>query len=209
MRKQKPTSSLLLISEAYCSKNLDYNQLNTGLSILLRVNGDDDIIFINDEWSGTIPLNNSCTILNDKVLYKNLWEFFVDINVEYIYRKMMSRVRHGHEVRFNFRCDYADSIQLFEMSISSQERGEVLFEVCVIEKDFHPSQDNFKDSATSAEEMLIVCSWCNRINVEKDRWQETEIAVNTLKLFEFPNLPQISHGMCSDCHEKYFKMISR
>lgn len=176
------------------------NQLNTGVSILFRINSDDRIIFINDDWSKANALNNSCGILAGKTLHQNFWDFFDDIGMEYLYRKLLFRVRRGHKIKFNLRCDYADSTKLLELHITLQNRNEVLFEVRVTGKDFHTPQNNSDESSAQTEELLVVCSWCDRINIKNNNWQEIEQAVNTLKLFESQNLPLISHGMCSDCY---------
>lgn len=47
-------------------------------------------------------------------------------------------------------------------------------------------------------ELLSLCSWCSRINVE-GKWQELEVAVRNLKLLEEDVLPNITHGMCDSC----------
>ena len=183
--------------------------MNTSLSILFRININDNIIFINDDWSKAVALNNACGIFGDKTLHQNFWDFFDDISIEYLYRKLLFRVRQGHEVKFNLRCDYADSVQLLELHITLQSRNEVLFEVRVIEKDFYSSQSSFEESAAQTEELLVVCSWCDRVNIKNESWQEIEQAVNTLKLFESRNLPRISHGMCNDCYNLNIQKTQR
>lgn len=63
-----------------------------------------------------------------------------------------------------------------------------------------PSLQTIFENISKSSEMLVICSWCNRINIEKEDWQEMEKAVVSLKLFNNTKHPQFSHGMCSDCY---------
>jgi len=54
----------------------------------------------------------------------------------------------------------------------------------------------FKNNAPRTEKLLIICSWCNKIETGNGQWEEVEEAVKTLGLFELETLPMISHGMC-------------
>jgi hypothetical protein len=43
---------------------------------------------------------------------------------------------------------------------------------------------------------------CKKIAVSDSEWQEIEIAMVTLNLFEKERLPQITHGLCPSCYDK-------
>lgn len=58
----------------------------------------------------------------------------------------------------------------------------------------------YDTNAPRSDDILIVCSWCKKINTNGEVWEEIEEAVVTLGLFEFEWLPQLSHGMCGDCY---------
>ena len=46
--------------------------------------------------------------------------------------------------------------------------------------------------------MLRVCSWCNR-GYLRNRWAELEEIVEAYGLFDVETVPEITHGLCSDC----------
>lgn len=182
--------------------------MNTDLSILCRINGNDEIIFFDERWLRFAVLNYDCNFVEDKILRHSLWDFFHDITSEHLYRRMLNRVRNGYDVQFDFRWDSADHIRVFEMKISLQKMNEILFEVRILKEKPRLQQSSFDNELKQTDKMLIICSWCDRINIEADNWQEVEKAVKTLKLFEFHNLPQLSHGMCNDCYKKVSKQFS-
>ena len=54
-------------------------------------------------------------------------------------------------------------------------------------------------------ELIIICSWCNRIQVDKGDWQEIEEFLKNSALPDAELLPQPSHGMCNSC----YKIVSK
>ncbi len=45
-----------------------------------------------------------------------------------------------------------------------------------------------------------MCGWCDRFEVDGE-WVEVEEAARRLELFNRPELPALSHGICPDCNE--------
>jgi hypothetical protein len=40
---------------------------------------------------------------------------------------------------------------------------------------------------------------CKKIAVSENKWEDLEVAVNKMKLFEKKVLPQLTHGICHAC----------
>ena len=55
------------------------------------------------------------------------------------------------------------------------------------------------DSAT----LLRMCSWCKNVQVAPATWDSAEEAVRALGLFEQPVVPEITHGICPGCVERF------
>lgn len=57
-----------------------------------------------------------------------------------------------------------------------------------------------EDSAamSRAERLLTACAWCERVKVEED-WVSADVAIRTLRTFEWPEPPLFTHGMCEHC----------
>jgi hypothetical protein len=49
-----------------------------------------------------------------------------------------------------------------------------------------------------ADRLLTGCAWCERVKVG-DGWVSAEIAIRTLRTFEWPEPPLFTHGMCERC----------
>ncbi len=111
----------------------------------------------NHEWKGNVrELEN--TVLHAASISNGT------IYPEHLYRRMLNRVRHGSEVQFNFRFDSAEHLRLFEMNITLQKQDEILFEVRIIKENPRLPQSPFENKSRQIDEMLIICSWCDRIN---------------------------------------------
>jgi hypothetical protein len=48
------------------------------------------------------------------------------------------------------------------------------------------------------ERLLVVCAWCERVRLG-DEWVRPEIAIRTLRTFEWSEPPLFTHGMCEHC----------
>lgn len=88
-----------------------------------------------------------------------------------------------------------------ELEISPGPEGQVLFESCIVREETREAVSLFDTSVGRSDEFLVVCSWCKRVNVSED-WLEVESAVTQLGLFQSTRLPQITHGICTDCVEQ-------
>jgi hypothetical protein len=58
--------------------------------------------------------------------------------------------------------------------------------------------DHLSDERSRAERLLTVCAWCERVKVEDD-WVGAEVAIRTLRTFDWPEAPLFTHGMCEHC----------
>ena len=49
------------------------------------------------------------------------------------------------------------------------------------------------------DDLITMCSWCRRVRTAPDSWEEVEVAIQLLGLFDRDALPQITHGVCPEC----------
>ena len=54
---------------------------------------------------------------------------------------------------------------------------------------------------------LLVCSWCGRVNVENQIWQDVDVAVGQMGIFERSYAPAVSHGICPDCYRNITDLL--
>ena len=65
----------------------------------------------------------------------------------------------------------------------------------------HLPQNNLSWITSDMDEIIIICSWCNKIKVDEGDWQEIEEFLRAYGLFDLEILPQPSHGMCDSCYK--------
>lgn len=164
------------------------------------INNKDEIVFVNADWSEFAAANNANHLLPEKVLNQSLWRFICNLESIHIYRKILEKVRDGHDCKFNIRCDSAEYRRFLEVNITLLVTGDVMFENHILKMETRSPQEIFNSCILRSEEIIFICSWCNRIDIGKEKWQEIENAVKSLRLFEKERLPQLSHGMCPDCY---------
>jgi hypothetical protein len=167
------------------------------LTILYRIDSNDEIIFVNEMWFRLVVIGDTSKLFSDKILNHSLWDFMGNNTRTYLYRVLLEKVRTGITLRFNIRCSSVGYNQILELTITPQLNGEIQFEIRPLRQlEMRTEKVNLRDDA-----MLIICSWCNRINIKSDDWLEAEKAIVMLKLFELEKLPNLSHGMCNDCYQ--------
>lgn len=170
-----------------------------------QLNEHDEIAFVNDAWDAFARANGSDGLAAPQVLGRPLWGFITDATTRQLYLDMLKRVRSGSRVRFQFRCDTPSRRRLLEMDVS-QVSSATEFRTRVIWEEEREYQALFEPDRPASDEFLHVCAWCKKVDVGAG-WAEVEEAVTTLRLFERPMLPQLTHGICQPCYQKMTAVI--
>jgi hypothetical protein len=134
-------------------------------------------------------------------LGRSLWDFVSGHELEKLQRMLLRRVRGElRSVDLPFRCDGPALRREMDLRITSQASGRlVLFSASLrAEKRRDEFQPLLAAHTPRGEETLTMCGWCDLFLVG-GKWVEVEEAVARLGLFEMPELPAISHGVCASC----------
>jgi hypothetical protein len=168
--------------------------------VIYIIDHDDRIIFTNDEWKQFALENDAPEMISEKVINQKFWNYLSGETIINIYQAILQRVRGGKAIKYNFRCDTPTAARILQMNITMLENETVQFETVLVQSKERALQKILDRYSPRTEEIITMCSWCNRINLS-DEWHEVEEAISRLELFEQGSLPQISHGMCEDCFE--------
>lgn len=172
---------------------------------IYEIDADDRIVFCNEVWDRFAEENSGDNVLSHQVKERNLWDFIGDSSTIYIYRRLISHVRGGNSVRFNFRCDSPSLYRLLEMKIDLTPEKRIRFSTLTV-------QTKHAGPATPNEEVnevpMIACSWCGRVKTQQQSWEQLEMVVSTDHIFEKPESP-ISHGICESCFAEVNTLIPR
>jgi len=136
-------------------------------------------------------------------LGRSLWDYVAGRELVKLQRLLVRRVRDGvGNVELPFRCDAPHVRREMDIRIVARPGGRVvLFSARLRAEEERDLPQRLLDPATPrSEEMLEMCGWCDRFEVDGE-WVEVEEAARRLGLFNQTRLPALSHGVCPDCNE--------
>jgi hypothetical protein len=178
-----------------------FTKTDNNSDVSYRISETDEIIFLNDAWTAFALANGAPELIAEKVLNRNLWDFISDDTTRDVYRQLVDKVRGNRFISFDFRCDSPDLHRFLEMKITLREDKNVQFDTRLISAEKRVYQNAFQKGARRGNGVIIVCSWCKKIDTRDGNWREIEEAVTNLEIFESENIPQLSHGMCVPCYQ--------
>ena len=136
-------------------------------------------------------------------LGRSLWDYVAGDEMVKLQRLLVRRIRDEvGDVELPFRCDGPEVRREMKIRIVARPGGRVvLFSARLRSEEERELPQWLLDPATPrSEEVLEMCGWCDRFEVDGE-WVEVEEAARRLGLFNRPRLPALSHGICPDCNE--------
>ena len=164
-----------------------------------RVDMEDHIVFVNDAWRHFAEENCAEGLCDSSILGRSLWEFISDPETRGIYQMLFHRVRqYGSVLQLPFRCDAPDERRHMRLTLTRGQDNGIELSVSTLRHEPRPAVSLLDPAVPRAEQLLHICSWCKRVEVE-GQWLEVEDAVSALQLFEHAPVPGLSHGICHYC----------
>lgn len=158
---------------------------------------------VNDEWLGFAQENEAPHLTRQTVIGRPLWDFITGFEISHIYQLLMRQVRQSQRrLVFTYRCDSPVFRRYMQMDILPLAQQGLEFRNYLLREERRDRVRLLDPSAERSQELLLMCSWCNRIFCE-DSWRPIEDAVTLLGLFAPPELPQITHGICPTCLQSF------
>lgn len=136
-------------------------------------------------------------------LGRSLWDYVAGEEMRKLQRLLVRRIRDGvGDIELPFRCDGPGVRREMNIRIVARPGGRVvLFSARLRSEQMRDFPQLLLDPETPrSEETLDMCGWCDRFEVDGE-WVEVEEAARRLELFNRPELPALSHGICPDCNE--------
>jgi hypothetical protein len=136
-------------------------------------------------------------------LGRSLWDYVAGHEMKKLQRLLLRRIRDEvGDIELPFRCDGPDVRREMNIRIVARPGGRVvLFSARLRSEQARDLPQRLLDPATPrSDEILEMCGWCDRFSVDGE-WVEVEEAARRLELFNRPELPALSHGVCPACSE--------
>lgn len=137
-------------------------------------------------------------------LGRSIWDFVAGHDVRRLQRMLVRRVRDGvRDVELPFRCDGPDVSREMDIRIAAGRSGRVVLFSARLrsERERDEPQPLFDPDRPRGEELLPMCAWCDRFEIDGE-WVEVEEAAKRLELFRRSELPAIDHTICPEDEEK-------
>ncbi|HEX3324409.1 MAG TPA: hypothetical protein VHR65_04635 [Solirubrobacterales bacterium] len=136
-------------------------------------------------------------------LGRSLWDYVAGHEMVKLQRLLVRRIRDEvGDVELPFRCDGPGVRREMNIRIVARPGGRVvLFSARLRSEQAREFPQPLLDpEAPRADDTLEMCGWCDRFAVDGE-WVEVEEAAKRLELFNRPELPALSHGICPTCNE--------
>jgi hypothetical protein len=135
-----------------------------------------------------------------------IWEYISDSTTSHLWRQIFDKVqRTGDPLVVPVRCDSPTARRFLELLVSPRPVSGIRIDSTVVRIETRPAVLLF-DLDRPRQGMLRMCSWCKRVQVE-GAWVEVEEVVISMRLFERRTVPELTHGMCPECHATVVALI--
>jgi hypothetical protein len=135
-------------------------------------------------------------------LGRSLWDYVAGRELVNLQRLLIRRIRDEvGDVELPFRCDGPEVRREMDIRIVARPGGRVV----LFPAQLRPAEEReipqplLDPELPRGEEIVEMCGWCDRFEVEGE-WVEGEEAAKRLQLFNRPELPALTHGICPDCN---------
>jgi hypothetical protein len=159
------------------------------------------IVWVNEAWNRFAAENAAEHLKEESVLGSRLWDFISDPETQQIYHLLHEKVlEEQRSLSFPFRCDGPALRRYLRMEMASPRQQVCRFHSVVVKLEARSEVRLWKPTVKRSDSFLRACSWCKKVDVGQESWQEVEDALCELELFNRSSLPQLTHTICPSCY---------
>jgi hypothetical protein len=164
-----------------------------------EIDASDQIVSCNEGWEAFAVENGGEKLRFELIEGRSIWGFVADASTTDLYKRLIAHARKGNAIKFTFRCDSPTRLRLLEMKIAPTKPDRVRFTTKILNTAEKDSDNILFAEVGESSDPIVVCSWCGRLNIYRQTWQDIDVAVAKVKIFERSKMPPVSHGICTDC----------
>ncbi|MCX8156804.1 MAG: hypothetical protein N3J91_10220 [Verrucomicrobiae bacterium] len=176
-----------------------------------QIEADDTLSWVNEAWLQFARDNQAPHLTLETVLGRPLWDFIHEATIRQFYQIIVRRVRMAaRAITLPYRCDSPDKRRFMRMEIHPLGGGRIQFRNWILREEVRPALELLAARAPDPSRLVVMCSWCKRVrNDLTAQWQEPEVAVAQMRLFNCAIPPRITHGVCPECSKVLEEEIER
>ncbi len=170
--------------------------------VIYRIDRHDTIVFVNEGWHAFAEANGAPRLSRGAVGH-SLWDSVTGMELTFIWREIVERVRGGRLLKIPYRCDSPSQRRQLMMQVRPlPDRGVEFASTVSRVEDRNPVallSSHYADGAA-----VRSCSWCRRFDA--GGFVEVEQAVVRLGLLE-QDLRPITHTICETCAQAVLEAL--
>lgn len=168
----------------------------------------DRIVTVNDAWLEFAGENDAPHLTRAAVLRRPVWDFVTGADTQVVYALILQRVRAAQAtVRIDFRCDSPTLRRFMNMEVSPLAGNHLRLSCRMSRLESRPAVTWPAPGGRAPRRMVVMCSWCKRVEQRPGEWGEVEEAVALLEMGAEEAAPAITHGICPECAETWMKQV--
>lgn len=165
------------------------------------VDGHDRIVAVDDAWIQFAMDNDGESLVADRVLRRNLWDFVRGIENRLIYKRILDHVRlAGESISFEFRCDSPVMERHLRMEVTPLLENGCLFQTRPVRCEAREPVLLLSRVVQRSLCSVAICGWCMGVEVA-GRWSGLTEAADRLA-GDAPAWPSLAHTICPICFER-------
>lgn len=181
------------------ARNFDLDALRQEEGVVVALDGDDRIAWVNDAWARFAAENGGETVLARYGLGTRYIDGIRGPLADYFARAFASVRTSGEPWEIEYECSSPAIFRLHRMRVLPSVEAGLLVEHNVVESRPHdraaeiPRESDYRDD----HGLLVQCSNCRRVRRVGDGWRWIPAWVATTPA------PPVSHGLCATCEGLY------
>ncbi len=172
------------------------------------VDDQDRLVSVCTEWVQFALQNEGEGLTPEQLIGRSLWDFITDDPTRELYEAVLEHVRVGSPTDLVLRCDAPERRRLIEMIVTRRANGNVEFKTVLLASKARTAQRLLAKSTPRTAQHVMVCSWCELVNVDVEKWFEVEAAMEYLHLADESELPRIEPVVCPACYSKVMEILA-
>ena len=164
--------------------------------LVYRIDTEGRLSSVNEEWHAFALANGAPELAGEGVIGTRLFDFIRGGEARHLTELLLRRAREtASAVTVPFGCHSSQQRRLMEMTVTPLPDG---FEFRTRLRSVVPWGKPAAGLLPDPADLLLLCSWCNRVK-SGDEWVEIEEAAEALQFLDREHLPAVTHGICEAC----------
>ena len=164
------------------------------------LDSDDVIAEVSPAFLAFAQENDAPGLTASALIGAPIWNFVAGTPTREIYAACFERVRSTlRTVTLPFRCDSPTCRRIMELTVVPGAEQSIRLSAVLLRAETRLAVPLLDPRIERSGEILEACSFCRRIRIDDATWLDVEEAVGRLGLFDSPQLPMLSHGVCPAC----------